>query len=104
MKILVTGAGGLIGSEAVENYCNRGKNVYGIENNQREIFFGPKGFPSYFIERLVAVFRIRIGSGFNQVCGSGSGFGSGSGSRRGKIGLKLKKIKKFRALKNNLNV
>jgi hypothetical protein len=55
---------------------------------------------------IIAVFRIRIriGSGFNQVCGSGSGFESGSGSRRGKIGPKLKKIKKFRALKNNLNV
>jgi CDP-paratose 2-epimerase len=43
MKILVTGAGGLIGSEAVDYYCNQGHNVYGIENNQRAIFFGPKG-------------------------------------------------------------
>lgn len=42
-KILITGAGGLIGSEAVEYYCGSGNEVYGIENNQREVFFGPKG-------------------------------------------------------------
>ena len=38
MKILVTGAGGLIGSEAVNHYCSQGYEVYGIENNQRQIF------------------------------------------------------------------
>jgi len=43
MKILITGAGGLIGSEAVDHYCNQGHDVYGIENNQRQIFFGEKG-------------------------------------------------------------
>lgn len=43
MKILITGAGGLIGSEAVEYYCSQGNQVYGIENNQRQIFFGEKG-------------------------------------------------------------
>lgn len=42
-KILVTGAGGLIGSEAVEFYCQRGYDVIGIDNNQREVFFGYKG-------------------------------------------------------------
>jgi len=43
MKILITGAGGLIGSEAVEYYCTQGHEVYGIENNQRQVFFGEKG-------------------------------------------------------------
>jgi len=43
MNILITGAGGLIGSEAVEYYCSQGFKVYGIENNQRQIFFGEKG-------------------------------------------------------------
>jgi CDP-paratose 2-epimerase len=43
MKILITGAGGLIGSEAVEYYCSQGHEIYGIENNQRQIFFGEKG-------------------------------------------------------------
>jgi CDP-paratose 2-epimerase len=43
MKILITGAGGLIGSEAVDYYCSQNHEVYGIENNQRQIFFGKKG-------------------------------------------------------------
>ena len=43
MKILITGAGGLIGSEAVDYYCSQGHEVYGIENNQRQVFFGEKG-------------------------------------------------------------
>jgi CDP-paratose 2-epimerase len=43
MKILITGAGGLIGSEAVEYYCAQDNQVYGIENNQRQVFFGEKG-------------------------------------------------------------
>jgi CDP-paratose 2-epimerase len=43
MNILVTGAAGLIGSEAVEHYCKKGFKVYGIENNQRKIFFGEQG-------------------------------------------------------------
>ena len=43
MKILITGAGGLIGSEAVDYYCSQGHNVIGIDNNQRQVFFGEKG-------------------------------------------------------------
>ena len=43
MKILITGAGGLIGSEAVEYYCVQGHKVYGIDNNQRQVFFGERG-------------------------------------------------------------
>ena len=42
-NILITGAGGLIGSEAVNYYCGQGFKVYGIENNQRQVFFGEKG-------------------------------------------------------------
>jgi CDP-paratose 2-epimerase len=42
-NILITGAAGLIGSEAVDYYAGKGYNVFGIENNQREIFFGKKG-------------------------------------------------------------
>lgn len=43
MKILITGAGGLIGSEAVDYYCSQGYKVIGIDNNQRQVFFGEKG-------------------------------------------------------------
>jgi len=38
--ILVTGSGGLIGSEAVRYYHNKGFEVLGIDNNSREKFFG----------------------------------------------------------------
>ena len=57
MKILVTGAGGLIGSEAVEHYCSRGFDVYGIENNQREVFFGPKGSTKVRLNYLESNFK-----------------------------------------------
>lgn len=42
-KILITGAGGLIGSEAARFYLNKGWTVIGVENNSRMRFFGPEG-------------------------------------------------------------
>lgn len=57
MKILITGAGGLIGSEAVEHYCLKGFDVYGIENNQREVFFGPKGSTKVRLNYLESKFK-----------------------------------------------
>jgi len=42
-KVLVTGAGGLIGSEAVSFFCKRDFDVVGIDNNMREYFFGEHG-------------------------------------------------------------
>ena len=52
MIILITGAGGLIGSEAVEYYCTQGYKVYGIENNQRQVFFGDKGSTTKRLSQL----------------------------------------------------
>ena len=44
MKVLITGSGGLIGSEAVEYFCHKpGAEVIGIDNNLREFFFGEQG-------------------------------------------------------------
>ncbi|BAY92055.1 MULTISPECIES: NAD-dependent epimerase/dehydratase family protein [unclassified Tolypothrix] len=41
MKIvLVTGSAGLIGSESVRFFCDRGFTVVGIDNNMRQVFFG----------------------------------------------------------------
>jgi CDP-paratose 2-epimerase len=51
-NILITGAGGLIGSEAVDYYCNQKHNVYGIENNQRQVFFGEKGSTLFRLSQL----------------------------------------------------
>src|SRR5574341_95549 len=38
--ILVTGSAGLIGSESVRFFCDRGYTVVGIDNNMRKFFFG----------------------------------------------------------------
>jgi len=38
--ILVTGSAGLIGSESVRFFCERGYTVVGIDNNMRQVFFG----------------------------------------------------------------
>ncbi|VVB80254.1 L-arabinose 1-dehydrogenase (NAD(P)(+)) [uncultured archaeon] len=42
-RVLVTGAGGLIGSEACKFYLNKGYEVLGIDNNLRKYFFGEGG-------------------------------------------------------------
>ncbi len=42
-KLLVTGSSGLIGSEVVRYFDTLGWKVYGIDNNMRADFFGPKG-------------------------------------------------------------
>ncbi len=51
---IVTGAGGLIGSEAVEHFIAEGFDVVGIENDMRARFFGPEASTSHVTERLVA--------------------------------------------------
>lgn len=40
MKILITGATGLVGSEAVKYFTEKGCDVLGIDNNGRSSFFG----------------------------------------------------------------
>ena len=37
--VLVTGSGGLIGSESVHFFCEKGFYVVGIDNNMREYYF-----------------------------------------------------------------
>lgn len=39
-RVLVTGSGGLIGSESVRFFCNNGFSVVGVDNNMRAQFFG----------------------------------------------------------------
>jgi CDP-paratose 2-epimerase len=52
LKVLVTGSGGLIGSEAVEFYDSCGHEVHGIDNNMRKLFFGDKGDTLWNLQRL----------------------------------------------------
>lgn len=51
---IITGAGGLIGSEAVEHFIAEGFDVVGIENDMRARFFGPESSTSHVTERLIA--------------------------------------------------
>jgi CDP-paratose 2-epimerase len=51
-KLLVTGSSGLIGSEVCVHFHNQGWEVYGIDNNQRAIFFGQKGDTRWNQKRL----------------------------------------------------
>src|SRR4029077_14225847 len=51
---IITGSGGLIGSEAVEHFVAEGFDVIGIENDMRARFFGPEASTSHVTERLVA--------------------------------------------------
>ena len=38
--VVVTGSSGLIGSETVTYYCGKGYEVWGLDNNMRQYFFG----------------------------------------------------------------
>ena len=52
-KLIVTGSMGLIGSEVAEYFLEKGWEVYGIDNNQRAIFFGLQGDNSSNKDRLL---------------------------------------------------
>ena len=41
--VIITGSSGLVGSEAVSFFCNKGFDVIGIDNNLRNFFFGEDG-------------------------------------------------------------
>jgi CDP-paratose 2-epimerase len=51
-KLLVTGSGGLIGSEAVAFFAAESAEVHGIDNNLRADFFGWPGDTSWNTKRL----------------------------------------------------
>ncbi len=50
---VVTGSGGLIGSEAVRYFAEQGLEVIGLENDMRARFFGPEASTTPTSERLV---------------------------------------------------
>jgi CDP-paratose 2-epimerase len=51
--VIVTGSGGLIGSEAVAHFVRAGHDVVGIENDMRARFFGPEASTSRTTRRLL---------------------------------------------------
>jgi len=54
MKLLVTGSSGLIGSEVCRYFAQVGWTIHGLDNNQREVFFGPQGTTRWNQRRLEA--------------------------------------------------
>jgi CDP-paratose 2-epimerase len=51
-KLLVTGSSGLIGSEVCIHFAGLGWEIHGVDNNQREVFFGPSGNTRWNQDRL----------------------------------------------------
>ena len=58
MKILVTGSAGLIGSEVTEFFLSQGNQVYGLDNNLRESFFGPSGSTLWNRDRIIGKYDL----------------------------------------------
>jgi CDP-paratose 2-epimerase len=52
---IVTGSGGLVGSETVRFLLKKGMDVIGIDNNMRQTFFGPKGSVEKMIGKLITL-------------------------------------------------
>lgn len=51
---IVTGSGGLIGSEAVRYFAREGFHVIGIDNDMRSVFFGEAASTALVVERMKA--------------------------------------------------
>ena len=41
--VLITGSSGLVGSESVNFFIDKGFDVIGVDNNLRKLFFGKEG-------------------------------------------------------------
>jgi CDP-paratose 2-epimerase len=48
----VTGSCGLIGSEISLHLARHGYTIFGVDNNERAVFFGPEGDTSWSLQRL----------------------------------------------------
>jgi len=57
MKILVTGSCGLIGSEVCIYFAKQEHKIYGVDNNQRSVFFGPQGDTSWNQKKLQSTLK-----------------------------------------------
>jgi CDP-paratose 2-epimerase len=56
-KVLITGSGGLIGSESTRFFCKKGFDVIGIDNDMRAKFFGDEASTRWNSELLVKSFK-----------------------------------------------
>ena len=51
--VIITGSTGLVGSEAVNFFCDKGFDVIGIDNNLRKFFFGRDGSTLWIKNNLI---------------------------------------------------
>ncbi|HEY6990735.1 MAG TPA: NAD-dependent epimerase/dehydratase family protein [Bryobacteraceae bacterium] len=51
-RALVTGSCGLIGSEVCLHLAKHGYRIFGVDNNERAVFFGPEGDTRWSLARL----------------------------------------------------
>lgn len=56
-NVLITGAGGLIGSESVEYFSKIFENVIGIDNNMRKYFFGDDASTGNIVDNISNTFN-----------------------------------------------
>jgi len=56
-KALITGSGGLIGSEAVKFFVEKGFEVFGIDNDMRAYFFGEESSTTWKVNELKEKFK-----------------------------------------------
>ena len=50
--VIITGSTGLVGSEAVNFFCDKGFDVIGVDNNLRKFFFGEDGSTNWIRKNL----------------------------------------------------
>jgi len=65
MKLCVTGSGGLIGGEVSAYFAAKKHSVYGLDNNMRADFFGPRGDISWRQKQLKEKFQAFIPVGLD---------------------------------------
>lgn len=61
--VIITGSGGLIGSQAARHFSALGLHVVGIDNDMRRFFFGPEGSVQTNLDQLAA----DLGGGYSHV-------------------------------------
>jgi|ERR1041384_5252283 CDP-paratose 2-epimerase len=54
--ILITGAAGLVGSESVKFFCEKGFDVVGIDNDMRKYFFGSDASTTWILKELTSAY------------------------------------------------
>jgi CDP-paratose 2-epimerase len=55
--VIITGSAGLIGSESVKYFCEKGFQVVGIDNDLRKYFFGPEASTNWTLNELSSKYK-----------------------------------------------